>query len=303
MAQTATITSADGGVAAAPLRRPPLALLAAGAGVALLVLLPIATTLLDALQVEPQAAGRLLFRPLVGRLLTNTIGVMAASTACAALIGTAAAWFVVRTRLPGRRIWAALAAVPLAVPPFISSFAWVSLSPRLQDFAGALLVVTCSYYPLIYLPVAAALRGMDPALEETARSLGLAPWRSFLRVTLPQLRPALLGGMLLVALNVLVEFGAFSLLRFHTFTTEVYAEYRTGFAGPQAALLAAVLILLCLVLLVAEAKVRGRARYAQIGRGTRRHPAPLDLGWARAPVVAGFAALGCLCYACQRRLP
>ena len=298
MARAATMADRDGSNpsgAARPartsVRRPPLPLLAIAAGVALLVLLPIATTLLEAVNIEPARAIALLLRPLVGRLLMNTIGLVAASTLAAAVIGTAAAWFVVRTRIPGRRAWAALAAVPLAVPPFISSFAWVSLSPRLQDFFGALLVVSCSYYPLVYLPVAAALRGMDPALEETARSLGLAPWRSFLRVVLPQLRPALFGGMLLVALNVLVEFGAFSLLRFHTFTTEIYAEYRTGFAGPQAALLATVLILLCLVLLVAEVKVRGAARYAQIGRGTRRRPAPLDLGWARMPVLVGFAAL------------
>ncbi len=292
MARAATIGELDGRALAGPaVRRPPPALLAAAAGAALLVLLPIATTLLEALEIEPARALALLARPLVGRLLVNTIGLMVASTLVAAVVGTAAAWFVVRTRLPGRRAWAALAAVPLAIPPFISSFAWVSLSPGLQDFFGALLVVSCSYYPLVYLPVAAALRGLDPALEETARSLGLAPWRSFVRVVLPQLRPALLGGMLLVALNVLVEFGAFSLLRFHTFTTEIYAEYRTGFAGPQAALLAAILILLCLVLLVAEVKVRGKARYAQIGKGTRRRHAPLELGWARGPVTLAFAAL------------
>ena len=77
--------------------------------------------------------------------------------------------------------------------------------------------MSCSYFPLIYLPVAAALRVMDPTLEETARGLGLGHWRCFLRVVLPQLRPALLGGILLVALNTLTEFGAFALLRFRTF--------------------------------------------------------------------------------------
>jgi iron(III) transport system permease protein len=91
----------------------------------------------------------------------------------------------------------------------------------LETFWGALLVVTMSYYPLVYLPVAAALREMDPALEETARVLGNNVTAVFLRVVLPQLRPALLGGMLLVALNTLVEFGAFALLRFRTFTTAI----------------------------------------------------------------------------------
>ncbi len=95
---------------------------------------------------------------------------------------------------------------------------------------------------------------------------------------LPQLRPALLGGMLLVALNVLTEFGAFALLRFRTFTTELYAEYRTGFDGPETALLALVLILLCLACLALEVKVRG-ARELCAGRA--RHPAAGAPGPAR----------------------
>src|SRR5271154_5739303 len=155
-----------------------------------------------------------------------------ASATCA-FIGAAAAWFVERTDLPGRKVWGVLAVAPLAVPPFISSYAWVSLSNSLQDFAGALVVITCAYYPLVYLPVAAALRGLDPVLEETARSLGQTTWGCFFRVVLPQLRPALYGGMLLVALKTLSEFGAFALLRFQTFTTELFAQFRTGFDGPD----------------------------------------------------------------------
>ncbi|HEY2132674.1 MAG TPA: ABC transporter permease subunit, partial [Acetobacteraceae bacterium] len=245
--------------------RPPAALLAASAVGAALVLLPLAVTVLQATEVRARDAIAMLIRPLVGELLVNTIGLVLATTLAAALIGTAAAWFVERTDLPGRSVWGVLVAVPLAIPPFITSYAWVSISNSLQDFAGALLVVTCAYYPLVYLPVAAALRGLDPALEETARSLGLGGWRCFYRVVLPQLRPALLGGMLLVALNTLVEFGAFALLRFRTFTTQLYAQYRTGLAGPESSLLAVVLIVLCLACLIAEHRVRGRGRYARIG--------------------------------------
>ena len=263
----------------------------AGAGAALLVLLPLAYTAREAASISWDDACALLLRPLVGELLLNTLALVCATTLIAGVLGTAAAWFVERTRVPGRRMWAVLAAVPLAIPPFISSFAWVSLSPALQTFGGALLVVTSSYYPLVYLPVAAALRGMDPALEETARSLGLGPYACFRRTVLPQLRPALLGGMLLVALNTLVEFGAFALLRFRTFTTEIYAEYRIGLDGPEPALLAMVLVALCLLCLLAEAKVRGGARYARIGQGARRSLTLHDLGWATLPVLAGFVLL------------
>ncbi len=270
-------------------RRPPAGLLAAGSLAALIVLVPLLWTLVQAFAIDREDAADLLFRPLVGELLLNTLALIGAATLLAAVIGTALAWCIERTDLPGRRLWAVLAAVPLAMPPFITSYAWVSLSPLLQDFAGALLVVTCSYTPFVYLPVAAALRRMDPALEETARSLGEGGFGCFRRVVLPQLRPALLGGMLLVSLNVLTEFGAFALLRFRTFTTELYAEYRTGYDGPETALLALVLIALCIVCLVLEAVVRGRARYGRIGRGTERPVTRLALGRARFPVLALFA--------------
>ena len=74
--------------------------------------------------------------------------------------------------MPGRRIWHVLLVAPLAVPAFVNSYAWISLLPGLDTYAGALLVVSLSYFPFVYLPVAAAFRGLDPALEETARGPG-----------------------------------------------------------------------------------------------------------------------------------
>lgn len=291
MTEVARSRASGAGVLAPQAARPPAALVVAALFAAALVLLPIAFTIVQATGVGAQEALDLLARPLVVRLLFNTIGLVAAASLVCAIVGTATAWLVERTDLPGRRVWAVLAAAPLAIPAFIASYAWVSLSNALQDFAGALLVVACAYYPLVYLPVAAALRGLDPALEETARSLGLGPWQCFFRVVLPQLRPALLGGVLLVALDTLVEFGAFALLRFRTFTTELYAQYRTGLDGPESSLLALVLIALCLICLAAELRVRGQARYARVGRGARRIAPPARLGWMRWPALAAFAAL------------
>jgi iron(III) transport system permease protein len=271
-------------------RIPVPLLLAAGLG-ATLVLLPLALTVGQALQVPLQDAVALIWRPLVGELLVNTIGLVLASVAVTAIVGVLCAWLVERTDLPGRGVFAVLAAVPLAIPPFITSYAWVSLSSDLQDFLGALIVVGSAYMPLVYLPVAAALRGMDPAIEESGRVLGLGPWACFIRLVLPQLRPALLGGMLLVALNVLVEFGAFALLRFRTFTTQLYAQYRTGLTGPDAALLATVLILLCLSCLLLELKVRGRGSYASLARSAPRPAARYGLGWTVVPALLFFTGL------------
>ena len=273
-----------------PSGRPSAALIACCCLASLLVLLPLCVTAASAAGAGFSLAVTLLWRPLVGELLENTLLLIACTAMTCALIGTASAWAVERTDLPGRRLFAVLAVVPLAIPPFITSYAWVSLNPSLADFSGALLVVTLSYYPLVYLPVAAALREMDPALEETARALGNSAWSVFLRVILPQLRPALLGGMLLVALDTLVEFGAFALLRFRTFTTAIYSAYRAGFSGAEPALLSMILVILCTLCLAAEYFVRGRARYGRLARGTRRAAIRHFIGAWRFPAAIAFGA-------------
>jgi iron(III) transport system permease protein len=184
-----------------------------------------------------------------------------------------------------------LAALPITVPAFVTSYSWVSITPAVQGFWGAAAIITLAYYPLVYLPVAAVLRGTDPALEESARSLGMGPWRTFFRVTLPQTRIALLGGMLLVAVHMLSEFGAFAMLRFQTFTTAIYDQYKLSFDGAAASMLASVLVILCLVLLVAELGARGRGRYARVDSGSPRPTTPARLGHGKWAVSAGFAAL------------
>lgn len=279
------------GKAAPRAELPPRALIPLAAIPALLVAVPIVITVADALDAGLDRILALIVRPLVGDLLANTVLLTLATSLIGMVIGTAAAVLVERSDLPGRRAFSALAAAPFAVPAFIASYAWVSLSPVFEGFGGALLVTSFSYFPLVYLPVAAALRGLDPALEDSARSLGCTAGGSFRRVVLPQLRPAMLGGALLVALNALVEFGAFALMRFRTFTTEIYAAYQAGLSGDEAAALAVVLLLFCLACLAAEQSLRRRVRYARLGSGARRPSRPYQLGPWRWPTFAVLAAL------------
>lgn len=276
-------------VSLAELPRPVLLLAVL---ISALILAPFVITLTDAFHGSLAHTLTLLWRPITAKLLLNTIGLGATTTIICALIGTATAWLVERTDLPGRRLWAVLAPLPLAIPAFIASYAWLSINNVFEGATGALLVVSASYYPLVYLPVAAALRNLDPSLEESARTMGATPWQCFYRVTLPQIRPALLGGMLLVVLHVLTEFGAFAMLRFRTFTTAIYAEYTAGFAADQGALLACVLLVLCLLCLVGESLLRGHHSYARVGQGAARAPLRYALGHGRLPILAALVLLG-----------
>ena len=71
--------------------------------------------------------------------------------------------------------------------------------------------------------------GLDPSLEEAARTLGLSPSRAFLKATFPQLLPALLSGYLVVGLHALGDFGTVSLLRYETFSYAIYLQYTAAF--------------------------------------------------------------------------
>ena len=193
--------------------------------------------------------------------------------------------------------------VPFAIPDFVVSFGWSSLSTWVQGFRGAVLVMTLGVYPLVYLPVAASLRGADPGQEEIARSLGASGLSTFFRITLGQARRAILGGCLLVALVILAEYGAFEILGYQTFTTEIFTEYNIGFNIPVACALSLLLVLLSFVVLVGESALGGGGRLSRTGPGAQRVLVRKRLGRARLPVLGAYcllalAALGVPVFSC-----
>lgn len=254
-------------------------------GVSLLALVPLGFVAWVTFQTGWASASALVFRPRVGELLVNTACLMALAVPLCAVLAVALAWLTERSDLPGARAWAGLAVAPLAVPAFVHGYAWVSLAPPLHGLPAAVLVSVFAYFPFIYLPVAAALRRLDPGIEDAAASLGLAPWRVFFRVVLPQMRLALWGGGLLIGLHLLAEYGLFVMIRFDTFTTAIVDQFQSAYNGPAASMLAGVLVLCCFLLLGAEAGTRGRERYARVGTGSPRQAARGRLGKLALPCL------------------
>ena len=244
-------------------------------GLSLLPLLYVGT---KAWQAGWSEALHLLWRPYVFGLMRNTLLLMIGVTLTCALVGLSLAWLLERSNLAGRRLWGVILCLPFAVPAFVSSFTWVSLSASFEGLGGAILVMSLSKYPLIFLPVAATLRNLDPALEESARTLGQNRWGVFFKITLPLLWPSLLAGSLLIALHMLVEFGALSIIGLQTFTTAIYQQFELEFSNANAAMLSAVLLVMCLSLLWLELKVRGKGRHIRIGQGAARHAEQVNLG-------------------------
>lgn len=235
-----------------------------------------------------------LWRDRTLELLLRSAGLTAAVTLVCIVIGVLAAWLVVRSDLPGRRLFGVLFMLPLAIPSYVGGFTWISEWPGLAGFWGAFLVLTLVTYPYVYLPVAAALRASDPALEEVSRSLGKGSLRTFLLVSLRQVRPAALAGGLLVALYVLSDFGAVSLMRYDAFTLGIYTSYRASFDRTPAAVLGCVLVLLAVAITVGERRARGKAAafgLTRVGSGAAREAMTVPLRRMRPIALLGSAAL------------
>ena len=240
--------------------------------ISLLALLPLGFVIFIAIQSGWDSILQLVFRPRVAELLLNTLMLVLITLPLCTVLSLAVAWLTERSNLPGRRLWSLLATAPIAVPAFVHSYAWVSLVPSMHGLSGAVLVSVLAYFPFLYLPIAATLRRLDPAIEDVGQSLGLKPLAVFLRIVLPQLRLAICGGSLLIGLHLLAEYGLFAMIRFDTFTTAIFDQFQSSFNGPAANMLAGVLALLCLLLLTLESAARGNVRYARVGSGSARQP-------------------------------
>jgi iron(III) transport system permease protein len=216
-------------------------------------------------------------------LLANSLLLAIAVSLSAMLIGTLQAWIAVRSNLPGRKAFAVLAALPLAIPSYVAAYSWVAVIPGFSGFFAAWLLLTVGTAPLVYLSVSAALARFDSATEEVASSLGAGKFAVLRKVTWPNIKGATFSGGLLSALYVLSDFGAVSIVRYDTFTRAIYNAYRASFDRNLAATLALILVAVTVLVLVVESRSRGRK---PIGTVIANRLNRIDLRVWKLPLVA-----------------
>lgn len=289
-------------------RRAPLLTLA-GLAVAAVALLPLGYLVLRAAEAGGARVWEIASDTTTLELLRDTLGLTVAVTATSIALAVPLAWLTVRTDLPFRRVFTVLTALPLAVPTYVGGFAFVAFAgprgmlqdwleplgvdrlPSIYGFWGAWVVLTLFTYPYVLLTVRGAVRRMDPSLEEASRTLGHSPLATFRRVVLPQLRPSMTAGGLLVALYTLSDFGAVSLLRFDSFTRAIYVSYRASLDRSGAAVLGLMLVIITITVLALELRSRGRTAYHRLHAGSDRPASTTRLGRWRWPAAAACALL------------
>jgi putative spermidine/putrescine transport system permease protein len=142
---------------------------------------------------------RLLSDPSWLDAIGNSITVLIPASILATLLGTSAAYGLVRGRIPGASIVFACLMLPIVVPAIITAAALYGVYARVGlngTITGLVIGHTILITPYVVATVGAALRTLDPTLENAAATLGAPPWAGFRRVTLPLILPSILSGLL-----------------------------------------------------------------------------------------------------------
>lgn len=264
---------------------------------ALFFFYPLANIFRISLTVE--AFGDLLRRSYYLSILRFTTWQAALSTALTLLLGLPAAYLFARYEFPGRGLLRALTTAPFVMPTVVVAAAFRALfgpggplnqmlmamfdlaqpPVRLEQTLTIILMAHVFYNVTIVVRLVGGFwSSLGLRTEEAARVLGASPWRAFLEVTLPALRPALIAASLLIFLFTFTSFGVILLLggpSFSTLETEIYRQYVTFLRPDVAAVLSLIQILFTFVLMSLYARWQQRSTVAldfRPQRTTRRKP-------------------------------
>ncbi len=249
----------------------------------------------------------------------NSLALMLGVGAGTMVLGVGTAWLVCMTSFPLRRFFEWSLIIPLAIPAYViaftytglleyggpvqsflrDSFGWRSATeywfPQIRSLPGAMLMMTLVFYPYVYLLARAAFLEQSVCVLDAGRTLGHGAWGTFLRVALPLARPAVAGGVALVLMETLNDFGLVSFLAVDTFVTGIYRTWLGQGQPAVAAQLGSVLMIFILALILVEKRSRrGRVShttgyYRQIRRYRLSRPkAALAFCVCFVPVLFGF---------------
>lgn len=241
---------------------------------------------------------------LIGNSLVFSIG----SSILSLVIGTVLAYLVIRTNVPFRGLLLAASIIPLAIPGLLYGIAWILLaSPNVGLFnqisrallgepvfdvytmGGMIWVQGTHGVPLVFLFMVAAFRSMDPSLEDSALVFGARRMTLLRRITIPLVRPAVLGALLITVIDGLTSFEVPVLFglpaRIYVFVSRIFTELRSypqdyGEAGALSMALIAVAVIGTLLI----NRDRGDSKEFATVTGKGFRPAVLDLGRARWPL-------------------
>lgn len=219
--------------------------------------------------------------------VVNSLILLAGTSLVTGIVGVVCAWLVAACEFPGRRVLGWMLVIPLALPAYVVAFGYGDLLDRLIPlvvwlrqvggaslarsshdvlrYAAVILVFSSVLYPYVYLAARAAFGTQGRTAVEAARMLGCGPLAAFFRVSLPLAWPAIAGGVILVGMEVINDYGAVEHFGIPTLTIGIF-RFWFSFGDPDsAARIAGWALLVTFVLLGMERLSRGRRRFSETG--------------------------------------
>lgn len=282
---------------------------------AALVLAPVGVVLSSLLAPAGDIWRHLLETSLPG-LLTNTFWLALGVVGGTAVVGITLAWVTAIYEFSGRRFFSWALLLPMAMPAYVTAFvalglfdftgpvqtalrAWLDSDlpwfPDIRGRAGVILVMTLAFYPYVYLLARNAFLSQGKRSLEVAQSLGLSKRQGFFKVALPMARPWIAGGLMLVLMETLADFGTVAVFNYNTFTTAIYKAWFSMFSLQAASQLASLLIIMVFAVAVVEQQFRSRMRYAETKRSARAQRIALS-GWRNLLVCGLLTGVLCLAF-------
>ena len=267
-------------------------LIAAAVGViGLLIVVPLASVFAEAFAEGPAAWWRALAHdPDTRHAIWLSLTVAPLAVAINTIFGIATAWLVARFRFPGRSLLITLCDVPFSVSPVVAGLALVLifgrqglLGPTLASLGwkvifswpGLVLATTFVTLPLVVRELIPVMEAIGPDVELAAVSLGASGWQVFTRVTLPNIRWALLHGVVLANARAMGEFGAVYVVSGHIAgltdtmplrVEKLFQEYRTPASMAVASVLAGLALVTLVAKFVIERQLEAEARELEAAR-------------------------------------
>ncbi|MCW2135001.1 ABC transporter permease [Arthrobacter sp. VKM Ac-2550] len=258
----------------------------------------------------------------LGGMLLTTLGLMLGVGTGTLVVGGGLAWLVTAYRFPLRNVLVWLLVLPLAMPAYILGFIFLSVFDvagpvqavlravlgaeagiaQVRSLPGAIIVMTLTLYPYVYLLARNALLEQAPGPYDAARTLGAGRARALWTVLLPLARPSLAAGLALVMMETLTDFATVQYFNVKTVSVGVYLVWKGSFDFQLASQLSVLVLLFAVAVLAGERLMRGRARFHQRGgRGQGLETVRLRgwQGWAATGACLGVLGAGFLLPALQ----
>ena len=229
-----------------------------------------------------------LYNYVLGTYIRNSIYLVSGVLVLVACIGVSTAWLVTNYNFFFKNIleWALI--LPLAVPPYILAYTFTGLFdtygtannlirdifnlsreftffPKVRNIPGAIIVFSFTLYPYVYLVSRMAFINQSKSILEAGRTLGLNNFEVFYKLAVPMIRPAIIAGLMLVAMETLSDFGAVDHFAVSTFTTGIFRTWYGMYDIHTAKQLASLLLIIAIMFILGEKYSRKNADYSFAG--------------------------------------